>query len=171
MKRLNFEYVLFRDSDSRISPREVVAIRQWITSRKTLHIIRDHPYHRVPIPGGLWGLSEKVHSYSIAWNAASHYGMDFGEDQRFLARHVYRPLFFDKLVHNTFGVRSPCMPKLTPRLPDGEFIGERFDEHNLWVEHDRRVVKQSESQSLKNEIRKLKISGIISFRAWLSTSW
>ena len=49
------EYVVFRDADSRISKREKMAVDEWIQSGKSIHIMRDHPYHTVPILGGMWG--------------------------------------------------------------------------------------------------------------------
>ena len=44
-----------RDCDSRISEREVAAVNEWLKSDKDFHIMRDHPYHTVPILGGMWG--------------------------------------------------------------------------------------------------------------------
>ena len=55
-------HVIFRDCDSRISLREELAVKEWIDSGKTIHVMRDHPYHRIPygnnslgILGGMWG--------------------------------------------------------------------------------------------------------------------
>ena len=45
-----------RDIDSPIFERETTIVRQWLKSEKTIHIIRDHPQHTVPILGGLWGI-------------------------------------------------------------------------------------------------------------------
>ena len=42
------EYAIFRDTDSRVSLREKLAVDEWINSGKTLHVMRDHPYHSVP---------------------------------------------------------------------------------------------------------------------------
>ena len=43
-----------RDLDSVPSPREVEAVKEWLASKnKTFHIMRDHPYHRVPILGDI----------------------------------------------------------------------------------------------------------------------
>jgi hypothetical protein len=42
-----------RDSDSRIIPREEEAVRDWLASNKTYHIMRDHPAHCIPILGGI----------------------------------------------------------------------------------------------------------------------
>ena len=45
-----------RDIDSPIFERETTIVRQWLKSEKTIHIIRDHPQHIIPILGGLWGI-------------------------------------------------------------------------------------------------------------------
>lgn len=52
-----------RDIDSPILDRETVIVRTWLNSEHTIHIIRDHPYHSIPILGGLWGIKlNKEHS-------------------------------------------------------------------------------------------------------------
>jgi len=58
-KSEDIEYIVFRDTDSRISMREYEAVREWINSGKSLHIMRDHPYHTEPIMGGMWGCKPK----------------------------------------------------------------------------------------------------------------
>jgi len=45
-----------RDIDSPILDREATIVRIWLDSKQTIHIIRDHPYHSIPILGGLWGI-------------------------------------------------------------------------------------------------------------------
>lgn len=45
-----------RDIDSPILERETIIVRTWIDSEHTIHIIRDHPDHSIPILGGLWGI-------------------------------------------------------------------------------------------------------------------
>jgi hypothetical protein len=50
------EYVIFRDTDCRVNNRESMAVKEWMDSGKTLHIMRDHPMHTEPIMGGMWGV-------------------------------------------------------------------------------------------------------------------
>jgi hypothetical protein len=47
--------VMSRDSDSRIIPREEDAVREWLTSDKIFHIMRDHPWQCVNILAGIIG--------------------------------------------------------------------------------------------------------------------
>lgn len=48
-----------RDIDSPILERETVIVYGWLDSIHTIHIIRDHHEHNVPILGGLWGIKVK----------------------------------------------------------------------------------------------------------------
>ena len=51
--------MISRDTDSRISVREKIAVDEWLDTKKTLHVMRDHPYHNLPIMGGMWGIQKK----------------------------------------------------------------------------------------------------------------
>ena len=62
----NVERVMFRDCDNRFSNREVEAVNEWIETGKTLHVMKDHPYHGgFPILAGQWGLSNGFKHYSL----------------------------------------------------------------------------------------------------------
>ena len=39
------DIMLSRDTDSRLSNREKLAVDEWLESDKDFHIMRDHPYH------------------------------------------------------------------------------------------------------------------------------
>ena len=54
-KEEDIDCIIFRDTDSRLTPREYEAVREWQHTDKCLHIMRDHPYHTEPIMGGMWG--------------------------------------------------------------------------------------------------------------------
>ena len=41
----NVDLFIVRDIDSRISYREELAVNEWITSEKIMHVLRDHPHH------------------------------------------------------------------------------------------------------------------------------
>jgi hypothetical protein len=47
---------IVRDADSRISQREVEAVKEWERENALIHIMRDHPHHGYSIMGGMWGL-------------------------------------------------------------------------------------------------------------------
>ena len=50
------ERFISRDVDSRLMPRDYVAVTEWIRSGRKFHVVRDHPSHSLyPMSGGLWG--------------------------------------------------------------------------------------------------------------------
>tara|TARA_R110000851_G_scaffold81549_2_gene179137 strand:- start:4078 stop:4947 length:870 start_codon:yes stop_codon:yes gene_type:complete len=49
------DVMISRDVDCRLSKREKGAVDQWLSTGKTVHVMRDHPLHSEPIMGGMWG--------------------------------------------------------------------------------------------------------------------
>jgi len=49
-----------RDLDSAILTREEDAVKEYMASGKILHTMRDHPYHDIPILGGMWCFSNRL---------------------------------------------------------------------------------------------------------------
>ena len=47
---------IIRDTDSRINARDKMVVNEFLESDKVLHVIRDHPHHKYPILGGMWGI-------------------------------------------------------------------------------------------------------------------
>jgi hypothetical protein len=122
---------LSRDCDSRISDREVAAIEEWLNSDKDFHIMRDHPYHTVPILGGMWGcrngimrkigLSKMIES----WNQYQIKGID----QDFLGRCVYPLVVNNALEHSEFNLRFGGEIRQFPTIRNNyEFVGDVFNE-------------------------------------------
>ena len=96
------DLMLVRDADSRIHMRDRWAIDEFVSSKFMAHSVRDHPYHGVPLLGGLWG----VKLGKIA-NGISQYITPFtdkpwahGKDQDFLRSHIF-PLLKDSLLVHT----------------------------------------------------------------------
>ena len=46
--------VASRDLDSRTYDREAAAHKEWESSNKPFHVMRDHPHHALQILGGMW---------------------------------------------------------------------------------------------------------------------
>jgi hypothetical protein len=124
---------LSRDCDSRISEREVAAVNEWIKSDKDFHIMRDHPYHTVPILGGMWGcrngimrkisLSKMIES----WNQYSRKGID----QDFLGMCVYPLIYNNVIEHSEFNLNFGGQIRPFPTTRNNyEFVGDVFDENN-----------------------------------------
>ena len=94
------ELVMSRDLDSRLTAREAAAVGEWLESNKTLHVMRDHPWHGVPIMGGGWDsrLDTEVRRehWRNSWSRMLGDKQVFtdsrgkGADQDLLSRHVWR---------------------------------------------------------------------------------
>lgn len=60
-----------RDLDSRISAREVAAVRDWQYSGKHFHVMRDNPAHTSRMLGGMFGVlitEDYFSTSSMIWN-------------------------------------------------------------------------------------------------------
>lgn len=137
------EYCIFRDTDSRLTVREKLAVDEWIKSGKSLHVMRDHPAHRIPygnnglgILGGMWGIKKgMVPITDMINNFIKGKNLSYGADQTFLAS-VYSLFENDKCTHDEFFEKKPFPIKREP----GRFIGERMDENDKPVGNDYMLV-------------------------------
>ncbi|WP_417260828.1 hypothetical protein [Celeribacter sp.] len=120
--------VIVRDTDSRLTARERAAVDQWIDSGKSLHIMRDHPLHRVVMLGGMWGCRggkiPDINELLGQWNLAQKKGYD----QDFLNDKIYPRFSQDCFIHSELyryqGEQVHPFP--VPR-DGGEFIGCVYD--------------------------------------------
>jgi hypothetical protein len=117
------ERIIVRDADSDIIDRDVAAIREWETSDKDFHIMRDHPLHSAPILGGMWGAKIKAVRRHFNPDHFEEFSTAKGQDQKYLAR-IYPQIQSSVLIHDpVFRYESesrdfPIKRKLN------EFIGE-----------------------------------------------
>lgn len=115
-----------RDTDSRITQREVDAVNAWLNSDKDFHIMRDHPWHGHVILGGMWGsrngilkgLVEQINSYDQQNR--------YMTDQDFLKEKIYFKVRDHAMVHDPFFEKKPFPTERQPR----EFVGKPFDEND-----------------------------------------
>ncbi len=121
------EIMMSRDVDTQILFREVLAVNEWIKSGKLLHIMRDHPWHRYKIQGGMFG----VRKSDITWIDKIEIFCDKGTynyDQIFLSNIIY-PLYKDNcMIHASFNkLEGPeiCLD-FPMKLEDDDyrFVGE-----------------------------------------------
>ena len=129
-----YDNILFRDCDSRISEREKIAVDEWINSDKDFHIMRDHPYHSVPVLSGMWGCRNNslsnINELLDQWIEFKNKGRYNAEDQDFLGQLIY-PLMKDKtLEHSEFGISyGQPIQKFSKVRDNYEFVGDVFDEN------------------------------------------
>lgn len=120
----SLEAVIVRDTDSRPTLREAAAVEQWLSSGRTLHLMRDHPEHQVVIMGGMWGCRggavPDMQALIERWGVWARKG----QDQVFLREVIYPRFENDLLVHSelfSYGDEF-CLPFPLPREP-GQFVG------------------------------------------------
>lgn len=139
----NSEYAIFRDSDSRITIREKLAVDEWINSGKSIHVMRDHPAHRIPygnnglgILGGMWGIKSgliPLKNFIINYN--DNKSLTYGSDQTFL-KMIYETFINDRTTHDEFFENFPFPLK----RENGRFIGERIDINELPLTDDYKIL-------------------------------
>lgn len=154
-EKKNSEFSIFRDCDSRISMREKFAVDDWIKSNKTIHIMRDHPAHRMAcgarkpsILAGMWGykgvfegLTDKILNFQKENKIENCY------DQLFL-KDIYEKYINDNCTHDEFLEKKPFPTKREDTL----FVGGRIDENDKPVgEQHLRLLKYD---------NKLRIGGV-----------
>lgn len=117
-------YVVFRDVDSRINPREAAAVADWINSGKTLHTMKDHINHdRFPILAGMWGIkggAVDITGLLEKWRFSS----DFYDDQTFLEYKVWPVVGHSHIRHGRMGQPFPA------HQPYRGFVGQRVNANN-----------------------------------------
>ena len=111
-----------RDTDSRLSKREKIAVDEFLVSDKQFHIMRDHPGHctGTPILMGMWGMKTSIeldlqmllddYKQSVEWPMI---------DQWFLMKSIY-PLVKDySMIHHDESCAKGCqMTKSNPKYWD-----------------------------------------------------
>jgi hypothetical protein len=131
----DMEIFISRDCDSRLSPRERGAVKEWEESDKGLHIMHDHYAHRaVPILGGMWGAKKGcITNIEDKINKWGNYG-NKGIDQTFLWNSIW-PLVQGNMISH--GGAGACrwgdyrpFPEHGPSKYGGIFVGQVFDENN-----------------------------------------
>jgi hypothetical protein len=128
VKLADAEVVLFRDTDSRLSQREYLAVREWEATDFDLHVMRDHPFHCFWILGGMWGAKgDLLRRIGQALPQSIPEAPRWGLDQQWLARNVYRPNLNNALIHDPIFNRDKSSLFPSPRV-QGEYVGESVDE-------------------------------------------
>ena len=128
------DIMLSRDTDSRLSNREKLAVDEWLESNKDFHIMRDHPYHKTEILGGMWGCRNGIMKKIQLSNMIEEWGHyeRKGIDQDFLGSYVYPKVINQSFEHSEFNLRfgGDINNFPTDRI-DYEFVGDVFDENNV----------------------------------------
>lgn len=123
------EVVCVRDADSRIHERDRWCVAEFLNSDKLFHSIRDHPYHRTVIMGGLWAMKkgcidekmrDLIESYRIQQN---HNGFD----QSFLRDILYPRVFKTMILHGRIQMYPHEQPIPIPLNTPHMFCGQAIE--------------------------------------------
>jgi hypothetical protein len=123
------DIMLSRDTDSRLSNREKLAVDEWLESDKDFHIMRDHPYHNTEILGGMWGvrngllknMKQLINDYTKG---------DFWQvDQNFLREKIYPLVVNNSFTHDTYLNYNTNSKQFPSKSINKEFVGDVFDEN------------------------------------------
>lgn len=120
------DIMICRDTDSRLSYREVWAVNEWLNSDKHFHIMRDHPHHHTSILGGMWGARNMEGITDLI--KGFPYKELKGTDQLFLAEHIYPQVKEFAMIHDSYNLYSDGIAFPTERIGE-EFVGSVFDEN------------------------------------------
>lgn len=120
------ERMISRDTDSRLNPREAACVRRWEETGRAFHVMRDHPFHDVPIPGGMFGCrggAIDMRTLLACWQRFDRKGCD----QDFLGLLVWPLVASDHLAHDELhelsGAFAEPFPAHAP-MQYGSFVGE-----------------------------------------------
>ena len=135
------ECFICRDCDSRLSDREVAAVNEWSNSDKLVHIMRDHPWHRFVMLGGMIGF--KKEAFGILINSLRNFNPtnEYGTDYVFFNNVLYPQVKDLSLVHDEFFEKKPFPTK----RKNFEFVGEVYDENDLRNQEHLGILKQHEN--------------------------
>jgi hypothetical protein len=146
------ERFICRDTDSRLSPREVLAVNDWIEKDTDLHVMRDHPYHGIEILGGMWGAKGgKLKGITAAAREFAPSSQK-GQDQSFLVSWVWKKSLSGEIsctMHDPFFAKISFPQKATRGLDNMGvwFVGQVFDEMDIYnSQGDVDILRQAMSQ-------------------------
>ena len=122
------EIMISRDTDSRLTQREVEAVNEWIASDKSFHMMRDHPYHGYQIMAGMWGVKKNtiknISTMMTSFIASLQEKSYYQNDQDFLRLKVWPIVSNDYICHDEFFEKKPFPSPRQPR----QFVGQPFDQ-------------------------------------------
>uniref|UniRef100_E6VQ08 UDP-N-acetylglucosamine--peptide N-acetylglucosaminyltransferase-like protein n=1 Tax=Rhodopseudomonas palustris (strain DX-1) TaxID=652103 RepID=E6VQ08_RHOPX len=99
----NVDWFICRDADSRLNCQELLAVEEWLRSKKPFHVMRDHIYHMDLMLAGMWGGAAGLlpNLQSLLMSQPKYFNDRFA-DQAFLMYEVW-PLIRDHVcTHDTY---------------------------------------------------------------------
>jgi len=134
---------IVRDCDSRINIREALAVKEWMESGVSFHIMRDNRNHTLFIQGGMWGgIGGSIPNLRTAIDdfikgVTTGYRDYYNLDQMFLNMRVWPKIKDMHMAHSIIKITGDEKP-FSIELGDGMFIGQVIDENNVPLSDTRR---------------------------------
>lgn len=119
--------ILSRDTDSRLGPRERLAVDEWLDSEKSFHIMRDSPGHCTQILGGMWGVRSPKLAAMESLVEKYNKGNFWQVDQHFLRDVIYPIIKDDAFVHDEFFHYDQQAKNFPTERTAQNFVGKAFD--------------------------------------------
>jgi len=123
---------IVRDSDSRLNPRERLAVEEWIQSGKGIHTIRDHPNHDRPMNGGLWGGTKGAIKDITSMIRRFKDKQRYGGDLVFLTKMIWPMVKNNQIAHDAYTCSKypNSHPFPTRRPANYQHVGQVFFEND-----------------------------------------
>jgi len=100
---LDYDFVAFRDTDARLSLRELNAHEEFIDSGLDAHIMKDHPIgHNYPINAGMFTVRSALFKDIRTLIESVEISDYYTQDQDFLRNLIYPRIQFSCFVHDEF---------------------------------------------------------------------
>ena len=148
------EIMMSRDTDTRIWEREVISVNEWLKSDKLFHIMRDHPFHKSNIMGGMFGTRKnvKIKSWVDLINKFKQSGYRC-YDQNFLFKYIYPIVVNNSVIHDNFNKseRHAILFKMNYN-ENYNFIGEHvYSDESRNLEHIEILKDSIKNKQNKNK--------------------
>lgn len=141
MSEQGVERIISRDTDSRITAREVEAVNLWIEGGQAAHVMKNHPYHGgFPMLAGMFGIRGGViKNVKALLNLMEHVPEQYHYDQIFLQNFIWPFIENNVIIHDEFFLNNPFPSKRS----NNEYVGQPFDENDkpCFPEHEKMVNK------------------------------
>ena len=127
-----------RDTDSRLNLRERSAVDEWLESNKSVHIMRDHPYHGNCMLGGMIGFKRSIFEIVSSSLRQFTFKDEYGTDYNFFNNIFYPIIKEDCIIHDEIFDKKSFPTK---RL-NNEFVGQVLDENDIVNSYHQLVLEQ-----------------------------
>lgn len=105
------ERYIVRDIDSRLSPRDALAVDEWVASKRKFHVMHDHPsQYEFPMMGGMWGGVRGALDIMASYLTKDAVNDVYGADQDFLQQKIWPIVRTNCVLHEAFPAMAYWMP-------------------------------------------------------------